>query len=114
MTDESDGAVYWYVNDGTGSFSKRVIDASFPDAFAATATSEIQGDGRVDIVVAGGDTLNWYNNLCGSTFVLMLVSWGAGVVDKSSSPWLCFALLCRSQRQRRGGRPTVYARDADF
>jgi len=57
--------VRWYQNDGTGTFTAHDIDTTNNQEAYDLKTVDLDGDGRLDLILAGRETRNavWYRNL---------------------------------------------------
>jgi len=64
----SDDALLWYANEGNGSFTRTVVDAS-PWNPARLDVADLDGDLDQDLVVASGDSLHRYTNDGSGVFI---------------------------------------------
>ncbi|KAH8054319.1 calcium ion binding protein [Aureococcus anophagefferens] len=71
----NDDAVLWYENDGSQSFTKRVITTLADNAVAAAGV-DVDGDGDVDVVAASmlDDTVAWHANDGSQSFTERIVA----------------------------------------
>ncbi|KAH8049963.1 hypothetical protein JL721_11537 [Aureococcus anophagefferens] len=83
----SDNTVAWYENDGSESFTKRVITTLADGAYSVFAI-DVDGDGDVDALSASfnDDTVAWYENDGSQSFTKRVIT------DSADEVWSVYAI----------------------
>jgi hypothetical protein len=67
-----DGNVYWYENDGSQSFTEKIIGSVGSSSAFGVAARDLDNDNYIDVVITtrSDDTVKWFKNSGNQTFTL--------------------------------------------